>query len=133
VVITPKFLIYIETEQKHIQVKFVLLSYIHRTAVLLRYQEYLWHFVRMHHFKFKHRVSVLVFNATFTNILVISWRSVLLLEETGENPRPAAKYCQTWSHNVVSRSRRNSYFKFLCKFQFSKTSVPTEIQPTVTL
>jgi len=28
-------------------------------------------------------VRVLVFNATFNNISVISWRSVLLVEETG--------------------------------------------------
>jgi len=27
----------------------------------------------------------MVFNATFNNISVKSWRSVLLLEETGEN------------------------------------------------
>ena len=27
----------------------------------------------------------MVFNATFNNISVISWRSVLLMEETGEN------------------------------------------------
>jgi hypothetical protein len=32
----------------------------------------------------------MVFNATFNNILVILWRSVLLVEETGENHRPAA-------------------------------------------
>jgi hypothetical protein len=35
----------------------------------------------------------MVFNATFNNISVISWRSVLLVEETGiqgENHRPAA-------------------------------------------
>jgi hypothetical protein len=38
------------------------------------------------------RVRVLVFNATFNNISVISWRSVLLVEETGENHRPAASY-----------------------------------------
>ena len=39
------------------------------------------------------RVRVLVFNATFTNISVISWRSVLLVEETtvpGENHWPLA-------------------------------------------
>jgi hypothetical protein len=33
----------------------------------------------------------MVFNATFNNILVISWKSVLLVEETGvpgENHRP---------------------------------------------
>jgi hypothetical protein len=35
---------------------------------------------------------VMVFNATFNNISVISWRSVLLVEEIkvpGENHRPA--------------------------------------------
>jgi hypothetical protein len=38
-------------------------------------------------------VRVVVFNATFNNISVISWRSVLLVEETGvsgENYRPTA-------------------------------------------
>ena len=29
------------------------------------------------------RVKVMVFNATFNDISVISWRSVLLVEETG--------------------------------------------------
>ena len=40
-------------------------------------------------------VRVMVFNATFNNISVISWWSVLLVEETrvpGENHRPAASY-----------------------------------------
>jgi len=40
-------------------------------------------------------VKVMVFNATFDNISVISWRSVLLVEETGvptENHRPAANH-----------------------------------------
>jgi hypothetical protein len=42
------------------------------------------------------KVMVMVFNATFNNISVISWRSVLLVEETrvveeaGENHRPWA-------------------------------------------
>ena len=48
---------------------------------------------------------VLVFNATFNNISVISWRSVLLVEETGvlgENHRPVGSHGQTLSHNVVS-------------------------------
>ena len=44
----------------------------------------------------------MVFNATFNSISVISWRSVLLVEETGENDRPVASHCQTLSHNVVS-------------------------------
>ena len=42
-----------------------------------------------------------VFNATFNNISVISWWSVLLVEETGENHRPVASHWQTLSHNVV--------------------------------
>ena len=49
-------------------------------------------------------VCLLVFNATFNNISVILWLSVLLVEETGvleENHRPAASYLQTLSHNVV--------------------------------
>jgi hypothetical protein len=39
----------------------------------------------------------MVFNATFNNITVISWRSVVLVEETGlpgENHRPAASHRQ---------------------------------------
>ena len=51
----------------------------------------------------------MVFNATFTNISVISWWSVLLVEEAGvpeENHRPAASYWQTLSHNVISSKPR---------------------------
>ena len=51
------------------------------------------------------RVRIMMFNATFTNISVISWRSVILLEETGVlwvNHRPATSHWQTLSHNVVS-------------------------------
>jgi hypothetical protein len=44
-------------------------------------------------------------NTTFNNIPVISWWSVLLMEETRvprENHQPAASHLQTLSHNVVS-------------------------------
>jgi hypothetical protein len=47
-----------------------------------------------------YRVWVVVFNATFNNISFISWRSVLLVEETGvlgEKHRLAASHWQTWS------------------------------------
>ena len=43
-------------------------------------------------------ILVMVFNATFNNSSVISWFSVLLVEETvvpGENNRPAASHWQT--------------------------------------
>ena len=46
----------------------------------------------------------MVFSATFNNISVISWRSVLLVEETGgpeENPLPVASHWQTLLHNVA--------------------------------
>jgi len=41
----------------------------------------------------------MVFDATFNNISVISWQSVLLMEETGgpgENHRPVASHWQTY-------------------------------------
>ena len=48
---------------------------------------------------------VVMFNATFNNISVISWRSVLLLEETGV---PGEHDWHTLSHNVVSSTPRLS-------------------------
>jgi hypothetical protein len=42
--------------------------------------------------KTNEEVSILVFNATSNNISIISWWSVLLVEETGENHRNAASY-----------------------------------------
>jgi hypothetical protein len=36
--------------------------------------------------------GIMVFNTTFNNILVISWRSVLLVEETWENHQPVASH-----------------------------------------
>jgi hypothetical protein len=59
----------------------------------------------------KASTRVMVFNATFNNISVISWRSVLLVEETevpGENHRPAASHRQTLSDNVVWSTLRLS-------------------------
>jgi len=58
--------------------------------------------------------NIKVFNATFNNISVILWWSVLLVEETGgpgENHRPAANHWQTLSHNVVSSTPRNAGFE----------------------
>jgi hypothetical protein len=51
-----------------------------------------------------------VLTTTFNNITVISWRSVLLVEETGvpaENHRPVTSHRQTLSHNVVSSTPRH--------------------------
>jgi hypothetical protein len=47
----------------------------------------------------------MAFNATFNNISVILWWSVLFVEETrvlGENNQPSASHQQTLSNNVVS-------------------------------
>jgi hypothetical protein len=49
-------------------------------------------------------VGFMVLNDTFNNISLISWRSVLLVEESGgpgENHRFVASHWQTLSHNVV--------------------------------
>ena len=56
---------------------------------------------------FDQDVGFMVFNATFNNISVISWRSVLLVDKTGvpgvpgENHRPATSHSRTLSRNVV--------------------------------
>ena len=53
-------------------------------------------------------VWFMVFNATFNNILVISWRLVLFVEETWvlwENHKPVTSHWQTLSHNVSSTPR----------------------------
>ena len=50
-------------------------------------------------------MRVMVFNATFNNISVILWWSVLLVEETGvrgEKHWSPASHWQTLSHHVVS-------------------------------
>jgi hypothetical protein len=52
-------------------------------------------------------VCLMVFNATFNNISVISWQSDLLVEVTRENHRPVASHWQTLSHNVVSSTPRH--------------------------
>ena len=49
-------------------------------------------------------VMVMVFNATFNNVSDISWRSVLLVEETGvpgENHRPALNMEQNHSFSFT--------------------------------
>ena len=59
-------------------------------------------------------VWFMVFNATFNNISVISWQSVLLVEKTRvpkEKHWPVASHWQTLSHNIVSSTSRLSGFK----------------------
>ena len=49
-------------------------------------------------------VCLMVFSATFNNISAISWRSSIMVKETGgsgENHRSVANHWQTLSHNVI--------------------------------
>jgi hypothetical protein len=59
-----------------------------------------------------HLWRVMVLNTFFNNISVISWRSVLLVEETSypeKKHHPSASHWQTWSHNVVSSTYRHEH------------------------
>jgi len=52
----------------------------------------------------------MIFNATFNNISAISWRSAIMVEETGGpagNHQSAASHWQTLPHNVVSSTHRH--------------------------
>ena len=63
----------------------------------------------------------MVFNAPFNNISVISWRSVLLMEETGvpgEKHWPAANHWQTLSHNVVSSTPKEVSVILVVRLKF---------------
>ena len=54
-------------------------------------------------------VKTMVLNATFNNISAISWRPVLLMEETeipGDKNRPVARDRYNLSHNAVSSTSR---------------------------
>ena len=56
------------------------------------------------------RTRVMVLSTNFNNISVISWRSVLLVEETGvhgKNHRPAASHLQPLSHYVELSTPRH--------------------------
>ena len=59
------------------------------------------------HYLYKYKIVgwFMVFKATFNNISVISWWSVLLVEETRENHWPVASHWQTLSHYVSSTPR----------------------------
>jgi len=76
----------------------------------------------------------MVFNATFNNISVISWRSVLLVEETSEpieNHRPVASYLQTLSHKTLVVTGTDCTGS--CKSNYHMTTAPQLIWQTVIL
>ena len=78
-----------------------------------RKEEKYTHSKRQHKITKEIRVTIIAFNATFNNISVISWRSVLLVEETrvsGENHRPVASYWQTISHNTNLHKQKKKKF-----------------------
>jgi hypothetical protein len=62
-------------------------------------------------------VRVMVISAIFNYISVISWRSVLLVNDTGgpgENHRPVASHLQILSHNVVQSTPRDDCTGISC-------------------
>ena len=81
----------------------------------------------------KHRIRIMVFNAIFNNISVISWWSVLVVEETGvpgENHRPIASHLQTLSHKVVISTPRHEQVSN-SQLQWSQTLIEqVVINPT---
>jgi hypothetical protein len=44
----------------------------------------------------------MVFNATFNNMSAMWWQEGILVEETGEDHKPAASHLQPLSHRVES-------------------------------
>jgi hypothetical protein len=68
---------------------------------------------KWNYFLYLFRTRVMVLNPNFNNISAISWRSVLLVEETGvhgKNHRPAASHLQPLSHYVELSTPRHQLF-----------------------
>jgi hypothetical protein len=66
-------------------------------------------------------VCVMVFNVTFNNISVISWWSVLLVEEiggTGENHRPVLQDTDKFYHIIFTVFRLLTDFVCLYTYEF---------------
>ena len=87
----------------------------------------------------ENRVRIIVFNATFNNISVILWKSVLLVEP-GENYRPDASHWQTLSHNVVSSTLwcihyyyHTSYFSPSWSWSYGSSYCVTLVFTTITM
>jgi hypothetical protein len=76
-----------------------------------------------HHKYLLSPVRVMVFNAIFNNISVISWRSVLLKEENIENNRPehsmfSPGYCRKIAHLAININ--HSLKEILLNVSFAK-------------
>ena len=54
-------------------------------------------------FFFNMTQHIMVFNAALNDISDMSWRSVVLVEETGENHPPAASHRQTYERHLNSQ------------------------------
>ena len=68
--------------------------------------------VRVINLVLPHRVRVMVFNAISNNMSVISWWSVLLMEETevlGESQRSVTSHWQALSHKMVLSTLRHEW------------------------
>jgi hypothetical protein len=74
-------------------------------------------------------IDFFVFNATFSNISAISWRPVLVVEESGEIHRPWASNWSTLSLAAASQviQLRNSLSHPALDFQRRPSLVKTDI------
>ena len=71
-----------------------------------------------------------MFNATFNNISVISWRSVLLVEETGANHRPAEGHWKNFITKCCIGIRTHNASGDKSNYNtITTTSVPVQQRP----
>ena len=83
-------------------------SHIEEHFIFSYTRKYSWYETQSHYLS-NEGFGVMIFNTTFSNISIISWREVLLVEETGEpkeNHRPVASHWQTLSPYIVSSKPR---------------------------
>jgi hypothetical protein len=105
---TPEWMVDLDSQKQIYNQSIFFYQTSHEVKVKFRRSAHEWHvhiFLSIITFHLLVWFGLWVFNATFNNISVISWRSVLLVEETGvpgEKYWPVASHWQTLSHKVVS-------------------------------
>jgi hypothetical protein len=69
----------------------------------------------------------MVFNASFNNISVISWRSVLMVEETGVNRKQQQNFIKSLTNSVSStiKTERHDITEILLKEALNTIAITT--------
>ena len=121
-VVFMNIMAYNDFPNSHIKVQCYIYVYHYHLALYKRKCESLFYYSIPTLHKYNNQIFIswevwlwlIVFNATFNNISAISWRSILLAEETGENHLHVASLWQTyWDQYAQIIYIKNTYVSYV--------------------